>query len=173
MSGALTERTPSELDLEHSRSDIAMVGNLAARGLLTGEQIDAHMARLLKTATTAKSERLRHRAEEAIGRFQDARSKIILQAEKLKQAERFSIDRNELPAVAEQTNIQNNTQINNTQINVSGGDVRAGIQELLNEPEYVEWLRQRNLAEDCDPGAICQIRESGQMADGTAPRAAG
>lgn len=49
--------------------------------------------------------------------------------------------------------------------NVNGLDV------LLGEPEYVNYLRQRTRIEDCDAGAICQIRESGNgqaMANGKA-----
>jgi hypothetical protein len=49
--------------------------------------------------------------------------------------------------------------VNNTQITINGSDVRAGVRELLNEPDYVEYLRQRTTSADCDAGLICQIRE--------------
>jgi hypothetical protein len=39
-------------------------------------------------------------------------------------------------------------------------DNTASIEKLLTEAEYVEFLRNRTSHEDCDSGAICQIRQS-------------
>lgn len=47
----------------------------------------------------------------------------------------------------------------------------VSIRALLEEQEYVDFLRQRTGYEDCDAGALCQIRESGNgkpLANGSA-----
>ena len=47
-----------------------------------------------------------------------------------------------------------------------GGSVehRVGLQTLLEDPDYVRYLRDRTVNQDCDAGAVCQIRESGNGA---------
>lgn len=50
------------------------------------------------------------------------------------------------------------------------------LQELLAEPSYVEYLRQRTVDQDCDSGAVCQVRDYGNgqaLANGQAHGGAG
>lgn len=60
------ERNPNELDLEHSKRDIALVRSLARQGLLSPERMQQLAARLEKVASTGKEERIRVAADKAL-----------------------------------------------------------------------------------------------------------
>ena len=56
------------------------------------------------------------------------------------------------------------------------GEVKHSLLDLQADNEYVEYLRHRARISDCDPGAICQIREPGNgkpLANGEAHGGAG
>lgn len=55
-------------------------------------------------------------------------------------------------------------------INVNGGSGDVSIRhELLNDPQYLEFQRQRAIAEDADAGAVRQARQPGALENGSAP----
>lgn len=61
-------------------------------------------------------------------------------------------------------------QINHAgQIGLNVTAVSATRQELLNDPDYIEFLRSRAIEGDSQPRAICSNGEQGQVADGAAP----
>lgn len=78
----LSERDPSELDLEHSKQDIALVRSLARNGLLSTEQIAALSARLVRIAETGQEERMRLAADKTLSVFQVACMKLLLDSSK-------------------------------------------------------------------------------------------
>lgn len=53
---------------------------------------------------------------------------------------------------------------------------RLAVEQLHADPDYVEYLRYRTVTADCDPGAVCQIREPGHdgaVENGTPPGGSG
>lgn len=56
-----------------------------------------------------------------------------------------------------------------------GEQTRRSVQEALRHPEYAEFLRQRDMGEDCDAGQVCAVdkrRDGHAVANGEAPRGA-
>jgi hypothetical protein len=60
------ERTPSELDLEHSKQDIALVRGLAKKGLLSLDDMAGLAARLNEVLTSSTEERMKVAAGKAL-----------------------------------------------------------------------------------------------------------
>jgi hypothetical protein len=71
------ERDPSELDIEHSRRDIALVRSAARQGLLTPDRMGALADRLEKVATTEKQARIRVAADKALVAMQVAMMRAL------------------------------------------------------------------------------------------------
>ena len=76
-SNSLPERTPSELDLEHSKRDIALVRSLSRKGLLSAESMAAMAQRLESVAKNGDKERIRVAADKALVSLQVALLRLL------------------------------------------------------------------------------------------------
>ncbi len=74
----LPERTPNELDIEHSKGDIAMVRSLARHGLLSADSIHAISKRLEDVAMHGEEERMRVAADKALAVMQISLMKLLV-----------------------------------------------------------------------------------------------
>lgn len=136
---------PGELftDPTHMRQDLTLLKRaLVEEWPLTEKTLRIGVKVAEDVAEHGKDERARIKAVEVLAILKGQNQKMLLAALGLSE-------------------VTNNTQINNTQINVNGGDVREGVKQLLSEPDYVEYVRQRTVATDSDAGLVCQIREQG------------
>lgn len=52
-------------------------------------------------------------------------------------------------------------------------DIGVMRRELLDDPEYLDYLRNRAIEADGHAGALCPPREQGEVADGSTPRSGG
>lgn len=75
--GALPERTPDKLDLEHSKRDIGLVRKHARRGVLRGDRLARVITRLEDVAQNGLEERLRVAADKALAAIHLASLKIL------------------------------------------------------------------------------------------------
>jgi hypothetical protein len=81
-----------------------------------------------------------------------------------KSGARASISAARVLVAADKLNLDEELKATPDQIEVTHSgtvDIRGAIGELLGNQDYVEFQRQRALARDTDPRAICQLRESG------------
>jgi hypothetical protein len=115
-------------DPDHRRADMKLIEQaFKQRWEMSPEKKTELMEKLFKIATEDSN---------ATNREIISAARAIIAAEAQNQAD----EKTATPSQTGQVNVQVN--IGNT------------IQSALNEPDYIEFLRQRALAEDSDPGAV-------------------
>ena len=75
----LPERNPGELDIEHSKQDIALIRSLANKGLLSPDSIKAIAERLEQVAVGGEKERTRVAADRALAAMQISLLKLLME----------------------------------------------------------------------------------------------
>lgn len=138
---------------DNLRSDARMAARMITLGVIGLDQAQKLLRQGLVLASKS--------AKRGDARGYSACMKIAIELAKLEQTERLKMLDKLAPDQLEVVHREQN---------------RSSIGELVANPDYVEFLRHRTLNEDCDPSAICQIREPGNgkaLANGSTHGGAG
>jgi hypothetical protein len=123
---------------DNLRADARMAAQMIALGVISLERAQ----QLLKQGFILASKS----AKKGDARGYAACMKIAIEVAKMEQAERHKLLDKRVP-----------------DLHQHGGTIthQHAMRELTQHPDYVGYLRHRTVNADCDPRAICQIREPG------------